>query len=182
MLPVLQGEDNAPHAHAPQPSAPQPSAPQPDAPPSDWWRSLAEYAQAAEYQQYAQREFPRDASRLLPESRREFLKLMTASLLLAGAAGCRLRQPTEKIVPAARHSEQATPGVSTHYTTAYDFAGSALGLTVECRDGRPVKVEGNPLHPASRGATTVFAQAATLDLYDPDRARTPTLRGDVVGL
>ena len=69
------------------------------------------------------------------------------------------------------------PGLPLYFSTAYDFCGSALGLTVQSRDGRPIKIEGNANHPASLGATNVFAQAATLDLYDPDRASTPQQNG-----
>ncbi len=107
---------------------------------------------------------------------------MGASLFLAGVAGCNIKQPQEKIVPTVRSTGHASPGLPLYFTTAYDFAGSAIGLTVQSRDGRPIKIEGNANHPASLGATSVFAQAATLDLYDPDRARTPLYRGQIVTL
>ncbi|MGN6134865.1 MAG: TAT-variant-translocated molybdopterin oxidoreductase [Aureliella sp.] len=151
-------------------------------PETTWWRSLAEYARDPQLEDSLHREFPRGASELTGESRREFLKLMTASLLLASGAGCDIRQPLEAIVPAAREADQTLPGTAAYYTTALDFAGSALGLVVECRDGRPIKVEGNPRHPTSLGSSSIFAQALTLELYDPDRARAPRYQGGAVGL
>lgn len=145
-------------------------------PDTTWWRSLEELARTPEFEDELHREFPDDATSLAAASRRDFLRLMTASLLLAGASGCDIKQPQEKIVPTARMSGHAKPGLPLYFSTAMDFAGSAIGLIVESRDGRPIKIEGNPKHPSSRGATHVFAQAATLDLYDPDRMRTPRLR------
>lgn len=150
--------------------------------PSDgrrWWRSLEELADTPEFHDYLHREFPENAGEWLAGSRRDFLRLMGASLFLAGAAGCNIKQPQETIVPTVHSAGHATPGIPLYFTTAYDFAGSAIGLTVESRDGRPIKVEGNANHPASLGVTSVFAQAATLDLYDPDRARTPLYKGQI---
>lgn len=147
-----------------------------------WWRSLEELANAPKFQEALQREFPPQASELPSESRRDFLKLMAASIVLAGGSGCDVRQPLEKIVANQTYPGESTPGIPSYYTTAMDFAGSALGLVVETRDGRPIKVEGNVAHPASLSATTVFAQAATLSLYDPDRAKTPLRRGDIEGI
>jgi molybdopterin-containing oxidoreductase family iron-sulfur binding subunit len=144
-----------------------------------WWRSLEELANTPEFQEYLHREFPENAGEWLAGSRRDFLRLMGASLFLAGVAGCDIKQPMEKIVPSVQSTDRAQPGLPLYFTTAMDFAGSALGLTVESRDGRPIKIEGNSNHPASMGTTGVFAQAATLDLYDPDRARTPLRKGQI---
>ncbi|KAA5541801.1 4Fe-4S dicluster domain-containing protein [Roseiconus nitratireducens] len=149
---------------------------------SSWWRSLDELAAQPEMRSMLQREFPPEASSFPEGSRRSFLKLMSASLALAGATGCDIRQPQEKIFASWRRGADELAGVPNEYTTAMDFAGSAIGLVVQTRDGRPIKIEGNSLHPTSRGATGVFAQAATLDLYDPDRPRTPTRRGQLVSL
>ena len=146
---------------------------------SSWWRSLEELAGTEVFREQLHREFPDDATSLSETSRREFLRLMGASLLLASAAGCEINQPPENIVPSARLAGHAKPGLPVYFTTAFDFAGSATGLTVQCRDGRPVKIEGNSAHPSSLGATNVFAQAATLDLYDPDRLRVATTQGKV---
>ncbi len=138
-----------------------------------WWRSLEELAQTPEFHEYLHREFPENATEWMAGSRRDFIRLMGASLFLAGVSGCDLiRQPQEKIVPSVHSTGHASPGLPLYFATVFDFAGAAIGLTVESRDGRPIKVEGNPNHPSSLGATNIFAQAATLDLYDPDRART----------
>ena len=81
------------------------------------------------------------------------------------------RWPKETILPFAHRPEGRTPGVPQQFATAMDLGGAAIGLLVTGYDGRPVKVEGNPLHPISRGAATAFAQASILELYDPDRSR-----------
>ena len=142
-----------------------------------WWRSLEELADTTEFRDYLHREFPENATQWLSGSRRDFLRLMGASLVLAGVSGCDIQQPQERIVPSVLATRHATPGLPLYFATACDFCGSALGLIVQSRDGRPIKVEGNANHPSSLGATNVFAQAATLDLYDPDRASTPQQNG-----
>ncbi len=110
----------------------------------------------------------------LPESllnRRDFLRLMGASIALAGLSSCNLRQPVEQIIPYVSQPENLTPAVPLFYATAMTHGGYALGLLVESHEFRPTKVEGNPLHPASLGASDVFAQASVLSLYDPDRSK-----------
>ena len=102
--------------------------------------------------------------------RRDFLRLMGASLAAAGAGAC-TRQPDEAIVPYGRSPEDLVPGVPLHFATAMPWATGALGILVESHMGRPTKIEGNPLHPASLGATDAFAQAEVLGLYDPDRSQ-----------
>ena len=103
---------------------------------------------------------------------------MGASLALAGAGAC-TRQPLEKIVPYVRQPEEVIPGRPLYYATAMTVGGVASGLLVESHEGRPTKIEGNPDHPDNLGATDVFAQAAILDLYDPDRARAVTNLGEI---
>ena len=147
-----------------------------------WWRSLEELADTQAVHDYLHREFPENASEWLSGSRRDFLRLLGASLFLAGASGCDIKQPSETIVPTVSSADHAPPGLPVYFTTAMDFAGSATGLTVQTRDGRPIKIEGNANHPASLGATGVFAQAATLDLYDPDRPRAPALTGQLTSI
>jgi molybdopterin-containing oxidoreductase family iron-sulfur binding subunit len=100
--------------------------------------------------------------------RRSFMKLMGGSAALAGLAAC-TRQPKELIVPYVKAPEELIPGKPLFYATARMFGGFAQGLMVESQMGRPTKIEGNPLHPASLGATDSFSQASVLDLYDPDR-------------
>lgn len=106
-------------------------------------------------------------------SRRQFLTLMGASLALAGLGGCSVKPaPSTEIVPYVHPSEGVTPGRPLFFATTMTMAGSAVGLLVESHTGRPTKIEGNPDHPASRGATDIFHQASVLTLYDPDRSQT----------
>ena len=109
-------------------------------------------------------------------SRREFLRLASASLALAGLGAC-TKQPIEKIVPYVKQPEGMVPGKPLHFATATTCNGYAQGIIVTSREGRPIKIEGNPDHPASLGATTIWAQADLLDLYDPDRAQA-VMRGE----
>jgi molybdopterin-containing oxidoreductase family iron-sulfur binding subunit len=144
-----------------------------------YWRSLGELADTPEFREYLHREFPAQASEWNdPKGRRDFLKLMSASLALAGVGAC-TRQPPENIVPYVRQPEQLVPGRPLFFATAVPVSGVAHPVLVESHMGRPTKIEGNPEHPASLGATDAITQAAILDLYDPDRARTVTDRGQV---
>jgi MoCo/4Fe-4S cofactor protein with predicted Tat translocation signal len=147
----------------------------------EYWRSLEELAGTETFQHYLHREFPENASEMTdPETRRQFLKLMGASLALAGVSGCAIRTP-EKITPWVKSPEQIVPGRPQFYATSMTMGGLATGLLVESHSGRPTKVEGNPDHPASLGSTDIFAQAAPLGLYDPDRSQI-VLRGSIDGL
>src|ERR671912_553003 len=110
--------------------------------------------------------------------RRRFLKLMGASLALAGASAC-TRQPDELIVPYVRQPENVVPGRPLFFATAMPLSGSAIGLLAESHQGRPTKIEGNPDHPASLGATDAYAQASVLQLYDPDRSTAITFLGEI---
>ena len=144
-----------------------------------YWRSLGELADTPEFRQYLHREFPEQASEWNdPKGRREFLKLMSASLALAGVGAC-TKQPAETIVPYVRQPEDVVPGRPLFFASAIPLGGFAQPVLVESHMGRPTKVEGNPDHPASLGATDAITQAAVLGLYDPDRAQTLTLRGEV---
>jgi len=111
-------------------------------------------------------------------TRRRFLELVGASMALAGVTGC-VKDPVEKVLPFAVRPPDVTPGVSRYYATSMTLHGYATGLLVESREGRPIKVEGNPLHPASLGGAGVFEQASILDLYDPYRARAVLHRGQI---
>ena len=140
------------------------------------WRSLDELKGTEEFQSFQTREFQPGASELEdPVSRRQFLSLMGASVALAGLAGC--RKPVEKIVPYVKTPEETVIGRPEQYATSAVIAGSVAGLLVTSRDGRPIKIEGNPLHPASLGGTTVFQQASILGLYDQDRSKKVLNRG-----
>jgi molybdopterin-containing oxidoreductase family iron-sulfur binding subunit len=137
----------------------------------EYWKSLEELSESPEVREYLQREFPTPIEAGV--DRREFLTLMGASLALAGLTGC-TRQPAEKIFPYVRVPEGFVPGKPLFYATSLPLSGYARGVLVESHMGRPTKVEGNPEHPESLGATDLFAQAEILSLYDPDRSQTLT--------
>ncbi len=131
------------------------------------------------FQERLYNEFPSQIEAITdPVARRSFLKLMGASIALAGIGAC-TRQPPEKIVPYVRQPEDLVPGRPLFYATAMTLGGVATGLLVESHEGRPTKIEGNPAHPGSLGASDVFAQAAILGLYDPDRSQTITNLGEI---
>ncbi|HKD44732.1 MAG TPA: TAT-variant-translocated molybdopterin oxidoreductase [Candidatus Angelobacter sp.] len=143
-----------------------------------YWRTLEELSGQQAFGELLEREFPRQHSEWLdPVSRRDFMKLAGASLALAGLAGC-TRQPLEQILPYVRQPEELVPGRPIFYATAMPFAGYALPLLVETHEFRPTKVEGNPQHGCSLGATDLFAQASVLNLYDPDRSTVLTFKGE----
>ena len=136
-----------------------------------FWRSLDELADTPEFRDHAENEFPHGAND--PDAkldRRELLKVMAASAAFAGLTGC-TKLPTQHIVPYVRQPEQIIPGKPLFYATAVTMGGVASGILVESHMARPTKVEGNPDHPASLGASDVFAQASILGLYDPDRSQ-----------
>jgi molybdopterin-containing oxidoreductase family iron-sulfur binding subunit len=144
-----------------------------------YWRSLEELADTPAFRDYVTREFPDQASEFTdPAGRRQFLKLMGASLALAGVSAC-TRQPEERIVPYVKQPEEVVPGNPLFFATAMPLGGFGMPLLAENHMGRPTKLEGNPEHPASLGATDIFGQASVLSLYDPDRSRTIVSRGDV---
>jgi MoCo/4Fe-4S cofactor protein with predicted Tat translocation signal len=145
----------------------------------EYWRSLEELAGSDDFQEALHREFPKGASEWVDSvSRRGFLKVMGASLGLAGMTGC-VRLPLEPIVPYVRQPENVIPGRPMYYATASTLGGYASPLLVESHLGRPTKIEGNDQHPASMGGTDIFAQASILGLYDPDRSQTVMSMGDV---
>ena len=146
-----------------------------------YWRSLEELASTDEFRAFVEDEFPnRTPDWNSPESRRGFLRVMGASILLAGASAC-TRQPKEVIVPYVRQPEELIPGKPLFYATAMSVAGIATGILAESHLGRPTKIEGNPAHPGSLGATDAAMQASVLTLYDPDRSQTVTRDGHISG-
>jgi MoCo/4Fe-4S cofactor protein with predicted Tat translocation signal len=135
-----------------------------------YWRSLDEFADTPEFKNLVAREFPSMLEEVNdPVSRRKFLGLMGAAVALSGVVGC--RRPLAKILPYTRMPEDLLPGVPQQYASVMPFRGVAEGILVTSNEGRPTKIEGNPDHPSSLGATHVWAQAATLELYDPDRSK-----------
>jgi len=140
---------------------------------------MEELAETEEFRAFVEDEFPnRTPDWNNPQSRRKFLTLMGASAALAGASACTV-QPKEMIVPYVRQPEDYVPGNPLFYATSMCTAGIATGLLVESHLGRPTKVEGNPQHPASLGATDTFMQASVLTLYDPDRSQTVVRNGQI---
>lgn len=138
-----------------------------------YWRGLDQLAETPEFKQWLHREFPAGASELEdPVSRRHFVKIMSASFMLAGlglgATGC--RRPEDKLMPFGKAAENFVYGTAQNFATAMPTRGGAIPLVVKSYEGRPVKVEGNPLFPGGNGSTDRFAQASILNLYDPDRA------------
>jgi MoCo/4Fe-4S cofactor protein with predicted Tat translocation signal len=141
------------------------------------WRSVAEWEQDPAFLARAAQEFPGLAEALAsPHSRRTALKLMAAAFAMGGLDGCDIGAPDGRLIPAVKAPPNIIPGLPNFYSTATVLDGFATGILVEHQMGRPVKVEGNPLHPASLGATDVFAQAQVLDFYDPDRSSAIALR------
>jgi len=136
------------------------------------WRSLDELPATADFARELARRFPHFVPRF-ESDRREFLKLMGASLALAGLGACS-REPQEKIVPYVSAPPGAATGEPRYFATAATLGGFATGILVESHLGRPTKIECNPAHPASLGGTDVFTQASVLDLWDPDRSQTVT--------
>ncbi|MEO6785674.1 MAG: TAT-variant-translocated molybdopterin oxidoreductase [Chthoniobacteraceae bacterium] len=137
-----------------------------------YWRSLGQLADTPEFREWAQREFPQGASELNTEtSRRSFMKYMAASAALAGLSLSACRREVKNLVPFSRGVEWNVPGKPIFYATSRPHRRGAQPLVVATYDGRPTKVEGNPFHPASNGATDIHSQSSLLDMYDPDRSR-----------
>jgi MoCo/4Fe-4S cofactor protein with predicted Tat translocation signal len=157
--------DACPHHHEEE------NAQQPETPKPRFWRSIDEWSGTPEFEKMLHREFPHAASEWKDEpSRRAFLKVMGASAALVGLTGC-FQKPREKIVPYVDPPEQVIAGIPLFFATALPLNGYARGALVRSNEGRPTKVEGNPDHPASLGATDAYMQAAVLTMYDPDRSQ-----------
>ncbi len=144
-----------------------------------YWKSLEELAETEEFKAFLEDELAvRTPDWLNPANRRNFLKLMGASLAMAGITAC-TKQPKETIVPYVRQPEEFIPGVPLYYATAMQMGGVATGLLVTSHLGRPTKVDGNPDHPGSLGASDYFHQASVLTMYDPDRGHSVTNKGQI---
>ncbi|MBI5799545.1 MAG: TAT-variant-translocated molybdopterin oxidoreductase [Verrucomicrobia bacterium] len=155
-----------------------PVCPEPETGPQ-YFRSPEAMANSAQLQEWAEREFPAGASELTAaESRRDFMKLMSASFMLAGFGLTGCRRPTENIYPFGKQPEGYIHGIPQHFATAMPTRTGAVPLLAKSSDGRPTKVEANPLHPDQAG-TDQFAQASVLGLYDPDRAQHFRNKGNI---
>ncbi len=144
-----------------------------------YWRSVDELADTPAFREAVQREFPNQAAEWIdPVSRRGFLKVMSASLALAGLAGC-TKQPDEQIYPYVKEPEDLVLGRPVYFATAMPFNTGAVPLLVKSDAYRPIKLDGNPEHPVNRGTSDPLSQGALLDLYDPDRSQRVSYRGEV---
>ncbi len=145
----------------------------------EYWKSLDAVADMEEFRELLEKEFPRETSTWGEGfSRRDFLKVMGASLSLAGLTSC-VKQPEEKIVPYVKAPELLVPGKPMYYATAFVLGGYATGVLAKSHMGRPTGIEGNPDHPASLGAADTYATASILQLYDPDRSQVVMNNGGV---
>ncbi|WP_445501349.1 TAT-variant-translocated molybdopterin oxidoreductase [Microvirga sp. G4-2] len=142
------------------------------------WRSLEELADVPEMRRYMEAEFP-DIVQASSLDRRTLLKLMSASFALGGLAACNSREAGRNapLLSQSQNMPGYTPGVPLTVATSLPLNGFGRGVLVKTQEGRPIKIEGNPVHPASLGATDVFAQAEILSLYDPDRSGAPLQNG-----
>ncbi len=144
-----------------------------------YWRSLEELAETPRFQEMLHREFPKEASVWDDAlNRRGFIKMMGASLALAGVSGC-VKQPAEKIIPYVKQPENLVPGKHLYFATAVPCSGGAVGVLAKSYMGRPVHLEGNPLHPASQGSLDAIPQSEILSLYDPDRSQVVLHNGSI---
>lgn len=136
----------------------------------EYWRSLDDLSDTPEFSEWLHREFPLHADEWLDgKTRRSFLKVMAASFALAGLTAC--RYPKEKIVAYTKRPEGRIPGVPVDYATAMETSGYAMGLLASSYDGRPIKLEGNPMQSSSQGSTSIAEQASILEMYDPERSQ-----------
>ncbi|MBB6300607.1 4Fe-4S dicluster domain-containing protein [Rhizobium leucaenae] len=142
-------------------------------------RILKELSDTEPFKRYAREQFPALHSRPINLDRRSLLKVMGASLALAGLPACK-GEEDETALPYVEAPDGMTVGVAKWYATSVTFAGYAQPVLGKTFTGRPVKLEGNPDHPASKGATDAFTQAALLGLYDPGRSQTPLHLGKPV--
>ncbi len=134
------------------------------------WRNLKEIEEDPAFIARAMEEFPGLSEALASEhDRRGIIKLMSAAFAMAGLGGCEWA-PSGNLIPAVKIAPNIIPALPNFYATAHLLNGYAAGIVVKHFMGRPIKVEGNPQHPASLGATDAFAQAEVLNFYDPDRA------------
>jgi MoCo/4Fe-4S cofactor protein with predicted Tat translocation signal len=145
-----------------------------------FWQSLDELSDSPQFAQAIQEEFPQQAGAgewADSVSRRGFLKVMGASFALAGMAGC-TKQPDEPIFPYVKQPEDLILGKPMYFATAHPFPTGAIPVLVKSDAFRPIKIEGNPEHPMSKGKSDAYTQASLLDLYDPDRSTQPKFRGE----
>ncbi|HEX9162486.1 MAG TPA: TAT-variant-translocated molybdopterin oxidoreductase, partial [Thermoanaerobaculia bacterium] len=144
----------------------------------EYWRSLEQLTRSEVFDDFMHDEFPQQALALdYGVDRRDFVKLMGASIAMAGLAAC--SQPDQKIIPYVNQPENLIPGKPIFFASAMTHGGYARGILVESHMGRPTKIEGNPDHPSSLGASDAFMQASILGLYDPERSQVVRRLGEI---
>jgi MoCo/4Fe-4S cofactor protein with predicted Tat translocation signal len=142
-----------------------------------FWSSLDELLDEDGFRQWLAAEFPAASSMFDDPGRRQFLKLMGASLLLGGLTACDDQTRSDHALPYVNQPDAIVPGVARHYATAVLFEGYAQPVIATTYAGRPVKLDGNPDHPATGGASDPFMQSAIFGLYDPERSKVPMRDG-----
>jgi MoCo/4Fe-4S cofactor protein with predicted Tat translocation signal len=147
--------------------------------PRDYWRSLEELAESADFAELVAREVPRFRDVVGAFDRRRFMQLMAASMALGGLSACGPEPNPRQLLPYVVEPPGIVPGRSRYYATATPVEGSAIGVLIAHQMGRPIKVEGNPDHPASLGAASAIMQASILGLYDPRRAQNIVGHGQI---
>ena len=145
------------------------------------WRGQDSLAGSNESRRWLEREFQEGAAEAGSDvNRRDFVKLMGASAALAGLSGVSCRKPESVLIPSTKSAEWSVPGKALMYSSAIERGYGAEPLLVTTHEGRPTKLDGNPLHPEARGGSDSLTQAAILDLYDPDRSRKPLAKGKAI--
>ena len=173
-----QRSENVVQIDAPKPTLAEVRAKLANVKGKKFWRSVDELADTPEFAEMVAKEFPSQASEWIdPVSRRGFLKVMGASMALAGLAGC-TKQPDEAIYPYVAAPEDLILGKPVYFASAFPFASGAVPVLVKSDAYRPIKLEGNPEHPYVRGVSDPITQATLLDLYDPDRSQHVLYRGE----
>jgi MoCo/4Fe-4S cofactor protein with predicted Tat translocation signal len=148
-------------------------------PARNYWRSLEELAETPEFAAMVARQAPRFRDIVNAFDRRRFLQLMAASLTLGGLSACGPEPNPRQLLPYVKEPENIVPGRNRYYASAVTLDGYATGVLVAHQMARPIKVEGNPDHPASLGAASAIMQASILQLYDPRRAQTIVGNGQI---
>ena len=146
-----------------------------------YWRSLQDKMDSKEIESFIVNEFPAGTVEVSETmTRKKFLSLMGASMAMAGLVGC--RKPVQKILPYVNAPEDIVPGIPNYYATTMSMGLNSFGVIVESHEGRPTHIEGNQGHPASKGGINPQVQASILDLYDPDRLKSPMYNSKSISL
>lgn len=143
-----------------------------------YWQTIDELADTPDFQEAVRREFPQHAAEWVDSvSRRGFMKLMGASIALAGLTGC-TKQPDEPIYPYVKQPEDLVLGQPIYFATAHPFPMGSVPLLVKSEAFRPIKLAGNPEHPMNHGTSDAYTQGTLLGMYDPDRSKHVLYRGE----